>query len=145
MRRRLGPTQKELDFIENFTDHGDWELAAKQSGYSEKSAYVIGCQLKKKLVHEIDSRLTEKMGGDCVLARSVIVKLAKEASSEDVRLKAAKDIMDRGGHPASKEIISRDKKERPADQIAKIRELLGDEAADKLEREYLPDQPEAVH
>jgi phage terminase small subunit len=138
MRRRLGPTEKEIAFIEQYTEHGDATLAAVQAGYSEHSSQVIGSQLKKKLKTEIDAKLTDKMTADCVLARSVIVKLAKEAQSEDTRLKAAKDIMDRGGRPASKEIVSIKEKRDPAEMLAKLRDQLGDEVADKLAEEYMP-------
>lgn len=140
MRRRLGPTEKELAFIESYTEHGDGTLAAIQAGYSEKSAQVIGSQLKKKLKQELDARLTEKMNADCVLARSVIVKLAKDAQSEDTRLKAAKDIMDRGGRPASKEIISVKENRTPTELLDKLRQELGDDIVDQLADKYLPQE-----
>jgi len=146
MRRRLGPTEKELMYIEFYTDHGDATLAAKQAGYSEHSAQVIGSQLKKKLRAELDERLTEKMTGDCALARSVIVKLCKEAQSDDIRLKAAKDIMDRGGHPAAKEIIAKEEKKRPDQLIEQLRGQLGDDVANAIARQYTPeDVSETTH
>jgi len=97
-RRRFGPTEKEIIFIDRFTEHGDATLAAKEAGYSEHTAQVQGSQLKKKLKDEIDDTVKDKLDNDAALARSVIAKLAREGKSEDVRLKASKDIMDRAGY-----------------------------------------------
>ena len=126
--------------MEAYTEHGNQTQAAIDAGYSPHTAQVQGSQLKKKLAADIDAMLTEKMSGDCAMARSVIVKLAMNANSEETRLKAAKDIMDRGGHPASKEIISKKDESKVSDKLDRLREVLGKEDADKIiEAEgYLP-------
>lgn len=144
MRRRLGPTEMEQAFIENYTEHGDQELAATQAGYSEKCIRSIASQLKRKLRTEIDARLAEKMNGDCAIARSVIVKLCTSSESEDIKLKAAKDILDRGGHPASKEIVSVKQTHSPGQLIERLREQLGDDVANAIAKNYTPthEQPE---
>lgn len=64
---------------------------------------VKASRLKSKLGEERDKRLRERMSHDSVMAYRVIKDLAETAKQPAVKLKAAKDMLDRGGFkPADK-------------------------------------------
>ena len=90
-------TEKQESFIESYCQTGNATKAAIQAGYSQATAKQQGHVLKNKFAKEIEQRI-KKMVQDAVPAAvSQISILAQTATSEQVRLNAAKDILDRAG------------------------------------------------
>ena len=90
-------TEMQAQFVEFFCLTGNATKSATMAGYSEKTAYVKGCQLKKQFAREIAEQ-TQQMIVDCIPgALSQLKNLAESAQSESVRLGAVKDILDRAG------------------------------------------------
>ena len=114
-------TEKQEAFIESYCQTGNATKAALQAGYSEAGAKQQGHVLKNKFAKEIEQRI-KKMVQDAVPAAvSQISILAQTATSEQVRLNAAKDILDRAGL-------------KPADRIEQ-RISHDDKSMDELKRE----------
>jgi len=115
-------TEKQEAFIESYCQTGNATKAAIQAGYSQATAKQQGHVLKNKFAKEIEQRI-KKMVQDAVPAAvSQISILAQTATSEQVRLNAAKDILDRAGL-------------KPADRIEQ-RISHEDKSLDELKREF---------
>ena len=90
-------TEKQEAFIESYCQTGNATKAAIQAGDSQATSKQQGHVLKNKFAKEIEQRI-KKMVQDAVPAAvSQISILAQTATSEQVRLNAAKDILDRAG------------------------------------------------
>ena len=114
-------TEKQEAFIESYCQTGNATKAAIQAGYSQATSKQQGHVLKNKFAKEIEQRI-KKMVQDAVPAAvSQISILAQTATSEQVRLNAAKDILDRAGL-------------KPADRIEQ-RISHDDKSMDELKRE----------
>jgi|TARA_R110000824_G_scaffold401529_1_gene612792 phage terminase small subunit len=114
-------TEKQESFIEAYCQTGNATKAAIQAGYSETTSKQQGHVLKNKFAKEIEQRI-KKMVQDAVPAAvSQISILAQTATSEQVRLNASKDILDRAGL-------------KPADRIEQ-RISHDDKSMDELKRE----------
>ena len=84
-------TEKQESFIESYCQTGNATKAAIQAGYSQATAKQQGHVLKNKFAKEIEQRI-KKMVQDAVPAAvSQISILAQTATSEQVRLNAAKE------------------------------------------------------
>ena len=90
-------TEKQVAFIESYCQTGNATKAAIQAGYSEATAKQQGHTLKNRFSGEIEKRI-KKMVQDAVpAAMNQISALAQTATSEQVRLAASRDILDRAG------------------------------------------------
>ena len=92
-------------FIESFVDTGDYLVSMKEAGYKDKNPYQL--QMKgKKLVEqnreEVDKRFHARLKEGGPRALSVIEGLM-HSDSDTVKLNAAKEILDRGGHKVANE------------------------------------------
>ena len=96
-RTRTGPTPRETKFLELYLQTGDATQAAREAGYSHKSASAMGCQLKRKLAKEIDERVTQNFRGKSPRMAKIVEDLAETSRSDQVKLHAARDYLDRGG------------------------------------------------
>jgi len=90
-------TEMQAQFVEFFCLTGNATKAATMAGYSEKTAYVKGCQLKKQFAREIAEQTQQMIVDSIPGALSQLKNLAESAQSESVRLGAVKDILDRAG------------------------------------------------
>jgi phage terminase small subunit len=90
-------TEMQVQFVEFFCLTGNATKAATMAGYSEKTAYVKGCQLKKQFAREIAEQTQQMIVDSIPGALSQLKNLAESAQSESVRLGAVKDILDRAG------------------------------------------------
>ena len=90
-------TEMQAQFVEIFCLTGNATKAATMAGYSEKTAYVKGCQLKKQFAREIAEQTQQMIVDSIPGALSQLKNLAESAQSESVRLGAVKDILDRAG------------------------------------------------
>ncbi len=89
-------TEMQAQFVEFFCLTGNATKAATMAGYSEKTAYVKGCQLKKQFAREIAEQTQQMIVDSIPGALSQLKNLAESAQSESVRLGAVKDILDQG-------------------------------------------------
>ena len=92
-------------FLESFVDTGDYLVSMKEAGYKDKNPYQL--QMKgKKLVEqnreEVDKRFHARLKEGGPRALSVIEGLM-HSDSDTVKLNAAKEILDRGGHKVANE------------------------------------------
>ena len=90
-------TEMQGQFVEFFCLTGNATKAALMAGYSEKTAPVKGCQLKKQFAREIAEQTQQMIVDSIPGALSQLKNLAESAQSESVRLGAVKDILDRAG------------------------------------------------
>ena len=118
-------------FIESFVDTGDYLVSMKEAGYKDKNPYQL--QVKgKKLVEEnreeVDKRFHARLKEGGPRALSVIEQLM-HSDSDTVKLNAAKEILDRGGHKIANEFdAGRTIEELNAQLVA----LVGDDGAKML-------------
>ena len=90
---------RDSDFIAEFIDNGgNATQAAKAAGVSDVSASTVGYRLKNRLTKEIDKAQREALKGYAPKAITQIQNLAENAVSENVRLSANRDLLDRAGY-----------------------------------------------
>ena len=76
-------------------------------GVSQTSASTVGYRLKSRLTKEIDTEQKAQLQGYAPKAIHQIQSLAEKAESENVRLKANADLLDRAGwKPVDKQEIT---------------------------------------
>ena len=92
-------------FIESFVDTGDYLVSMKEAGYKDKNPYQLQVRGKKLLEdnrEEVDKRFQARLKEGGPRALSVIEQLM-HSESDTVKLNAAKEILDRGGHKVANE------------------------------------------
>jgi len=97
-------TDKQTAFVKEFALTGNATQSAIKTGYSEKSTYRKGHQLRWQFQHQIEDETRRLMQAAVPGALAQIVDLAARATSEQVRLQAAKNIMDRAGLKSTERI-----------------------------------------
>jgi len=118
-------------FLDTFVATGDYLVSMKEAGYKDKNPYQL--QVKgKKLVEEnreeVDKRFQARLKEGGPRALSVIEQLM-HSESDTVKLNAAKEILDRGGHKVANEMdTGRTIEELNAQLVA----LVGDDGAKML-------------
>ena len=118
-------------FIDSFVETGDYLVSMKEAGYKDKNPYQL--QVKgKKLVEqnreEVDKRFHARLKEGGPRALSVIEQLM-HSDSDTVKLNAAKEILDGGGHKVANEFdTGRTIKELNAQLVA----LVGEDGAKML-------------
>ena len=118
-------------FIDTFVETGDYLVSMQEAGYKDKNPYQL--QVKgKKLVQdnrdEVDKRFQARLKEGGPRALSVIEQLM-QSESDTVKLNAAKEILDRGGHKVENEFdTGRTIEELNAQLVA----LVGDDGAKML-------------
>jgi hypothetical protein len=89
---------RDSDFIAEFIDNGgNATQAAKAVGVSVASASTVGYRMKSRLINDIEAAQKEALKGYASKALHQIQTLAETAVSENVRLKANSDLLDRAG------------------------------------------------
>ena len=89
---------RDSDFIAEFIDNGgNATQAAKAVGVSDGSASTVGYRMKNRLINNIEAAQKEALKGYASKALHQIQTLAETAVSENVRLKANSDLLDRAG------------------------------------------------
>ena len=88
-------TDKQTAFVKEIALTGNGTQFAIKAGYSAKTAYQKAHQLRGQFAIENETR--RLMASAVLGALAQIVDLVSHATSEQVRLQAAKDIMDRAG------------------------------------------------
>lgn len=103
-------TAKQDAFVDAYVANGgNGAAAAREAGYSEKSARIEGHRLLRNplIVKEVYERTVIALGASLPKALETVSKLSTEANSEYVRLEAAKDLMDRAGLKAPDRVEAR--------------------------------------
>ena len=90
-------TEKQSAFVKEFALTGNATQSAIKAGYSGKTAHAKGHTLRHQLQIQIEDETRKMMQAAVPGALAQIVDLAGHATSEQVRLQAAKDILDRSG------------------------------------------------
>ena len=89
---------RDSDFIAEFINNGgNATQAAKTVGVSDGSASTVGYRMKNRLINDIEAEQKEALKGYVSKALHQIQTLAETAVSENVRLKANSDLLDRAG------------------------------------------------
>ena len=90
--------ERDADFVQEYVDNGgNATQAAIAVGASKASASTVGYRLKTRLSREIDEEQKLQLEGYAPKAISQIQNLAENAESENVKLKANADLLDRAG------------------------------------------------
>jgi phage terminase small subunit len=90
--------ERDADFVREYVDNGgNATQAAIAVGVSKSSARTVGYRLKARLVKEIDAEQKAQLEGYAPRAIRQIQNLAENAESENVKLKANADLLDRAG------------------------------------------------
>ena len=100
--------ERDKDFVREYVNNGgNATQAAIAVGVSSASASTIGYRLKSRLTKEIDTEQKAQLQGYAPKAISQIQNLAENAESENVKLKANADLLDRAGwKPIDKQEIT---------------------------------------
>ena len=89
---------RDSEFIAEFINNGgNATQAAKTVGVSDGSASTVGYRMKNRLINNIEAAQKEALKGYASKALHQIQTLAETAVSENVRLKANSDLLDRAG------------------------------------------------
>ena len=88
-------TEKQMAFVEAYCQTGNASKSAIQAGYSAATAKQKGHELKNQFKKEIEDRIKKMVQDSIPAALNQISALAQTATSEQVRLNASKDILDR--------------------------------------------------
>ena len=96
------------EFVREYVNNGgNATQAAIAVGVSQTSASTVGYRLKGRLTKEIDDEQKAQLRGYAPKAIHQIQSLAEKAESENVRLKANADLLDRAGwKPVDKQEIT---------------------------------------
>ena len=100
--------ERDEDFVREYVNNGgNATQAAIAVGVSQASASTVGYRLKSRLTKEIDTEQKAQLQGYAPKAISQIQNLAENAESENVKLKANADLLDRAGwKPIDKQEIT---------------------------------------
>ena len=92
-------TDRDEAFVREYVlNGGNATQAAVSCGVSDTSASTIGYRLKNRLAVEIDAEQRDMLKGYAPKAFDQLRSLAETAESENVRLKANSDLLDRAGY-----------------------------------------------
>ena len=99
---------RDSGFVDEFINNGgNATQAAKTVGVSDGSASTVGYRMKNRLINDIEAAQKEALKGYASKALHQIQTLAETAVSENVRLKANSDLLDRAGwRPVEKSEIT---------------------------------------
>ena len=89
---------RDSDFIAEFIDNGgNATQAAKAVGVSDCSSSTVGYRMKNRLINNIEAAQKEALKGYATKALHQVQTLAETAVSENVKLNANRDLLDRVG------------------------------------------------
>ena len=99
--------ERDEQFIREFVNNGGNSSAAARSiGVSEASASTTGHRMKDRLSKDIQTEIESNMRGFAPKAVEMLKHLVESAESENVKLHAAKDLLDRTGYkPTEKQSV----------------------------------------
>ena len=124
-------TPRERIFVHAIAGGEKKAQAATTAGYSSKSASQAATRLltRERVLVAIQRAAEQKLRAGVAVGVTVLVRLAREAKSEDVRYKAACAILDRVGLPLIKTTETRhliEDRRTEAELIEHVRRLAGE-------------------
>lgn len=127
----LNPRQ--LRFVQLYVRLGNATEAAKQAGYSEKSAYSQGQRLLKNVeiaaaIAEAQEDIQAIFAGEVLASIRTLVTVRDDPEAPaQVRVMAARDLLDRAGHkPPDKVALSGEVKTQHEDHYHVTQEIVSD-------------------
>lgn len=128
---------KELEWLELYLETGDAKGAVEHvfPDCAEHNRSARASQLKSKLVDEIDKRLREQFRKEAPQAFNIIRDLMTKAKQEAVQLKAAQDVIARGGfNPVAehRDLTEKATEEELKAKLASILSSMGPETVQQL-------------
>lgn len=99
---------RDSEFVDEFINNGgNATQAAKTVGVSDGSASTVGYRMKNRLINNIEAAQKEALKGYATKALHQVQTLAETAVSENVKLNANRDLLDRAGwNPVEKSEIT---------------------------------------
>ena len=89
---------RDSEFVDEFINNGgNATQAAKTVGVSDGSASTVGYRMKNRLINNIEAAQKEALKGYATKALHQVQTLAETAVSENVKLNANRDLLDRVG------------------------------------------------
>ena len=89
---------RDEEFVAEFVKNGgNATQAAKTVGVYDGSASTVGYRMKNRLINDIEAEQKEALKGYASKALHQIQTLAETAVSENVKLNANRDLLDRAG------------------------------------------------
>jgi phage terminase small subunit len=97
--KKLSP--RESKFVKSLLEGMGKRDAAIAAGYSLTGAHVSASQLlsRERVLNALRDGAEAKMKAGVAIGAAVLIELAEKGRSEDVRLRAATALLDRGGMP----------------------------------------------
>lgn len=94
-------TPRERKFVTNLLAGMKKRDSAKAAGYAPNSAHVAATTLLKRdrVLRAIREGAERQLQAGLAIGAATLAELAENANSEDVRLRAAQALLDRGGLP----------------------------------------------
>lgn len=132
-------SKKVQAFIRHCAETGNAADAIRHAGFNTKDPENMGRQYRFRYRVQIEKAVTERIELEQPGALDVIVKLAKDSENDQVRLKAAQDILNRGNHLIGQRADQAKPEQSTADLIAEMVRIQGEQAtALALERMDIP-------
>lgn len=100
MSMDLVRNDQQAEFIRLFVGSqwaGNATKCAIGAGYSEATAKQKGYALKRKFADRIKDETVKLIGDSATLGLAGVLDIAKNATNDNVRLQACKDLLDRAG------------------------------------------------
>lgn len=89
---------RDSEFVDEFINNGgNATQAAKTVGVSDGSASTVGYRMKNRLINNIEAAQKEALKGYATKALHQVQTLAETAVSENIKLNANRDLLDRAG------------------------------------------------
>mgnify|MGYP000374363598 CR=1 FL=1 len=89
---------RDSEFVDEFINNGgNATQGAKVLAVSDASASTVGYRMKNRLINDIEAAQKEALKGYASKALHQIQTLAETAVSENVKLNANRDLLDRAG------------------------------------------------
>lgn len=147
MRKKKVAKNKERrqEFLRHYVECGDHVRAAELAGYEYESRQLLvneACRLKRQMSAEIEEAMRERFGGTAIKAANVMEELMLNSLSDGVKLNAAKDLLDRGGYKPIDRTQEVKEEASHEELVAKLKMLVGEEAAKVLLGEKKPEKAE---
>lgn len=112
-------SEAEQNWLDDYIEYGNAKRAVQQWFPDNKAPTTRAAQLKQKFSQEIENRVRAGFAQDAPQAASIIRHLARNAEQPAVKLKAAQDVLSRGGYNPVAE--SRELTEKPTEAELKER------------------------
>jgi len=119
--------EQQAEFIRLYVaseDAGNAARCAIRAGYSEATAKQKGYNMKRQFAEVIKEETVKLIGDSATLGLAGIIHLAKNASNQNVKLQACKDLLDRAGFGSVNQVEITGMDKKTDEELKKELELL---------------------